>query len=78
VQLAGRKMPAIAEVVLGVHVLPNTAIKQSNWAARPLSPGQVHYAMQSAWLHAHLLDRLGGALTWHAPLLDACRVSTSD
>lgn len=68
------KLPSIVQAVLGVRVTPSTVLNQSNWAARPLSPAQAQYTMQSAWLHAHLMSRLGNALNWEAPILDACTV----
>ena len=74
-QVAAGKLPAIVEAVLGVRVTPSTVLNQSNWASRPLSAGQAHYTMQSAWLHAHLMDCLGNELGWQTAALDACVVT---
>lgn len=73
--MAAGKLAGIVQSVLGVRVMPSSALDQSDWAARPLSPAQTHYTLQSAWLHAHLMQRLGAAIGWKRNALDKCIAS---
>jgi len=41
------------------------------WTTRPISAAQSHYCAQSAWLHGHLLQALGGEVGWDAAALKA-------
>lgn len=77
-QAAQSDLAAVAQAVLGVHVAPSPAAVRSNWAARPLAAAQGRHAMQAAWLHALLLERLGGAVGWHEQALAACAPRFSD
>lgn len=71
-------LATVAQAVLGVHLAPSAAAQRSNWATRPLSAAQCHHAMQTAWLQALLLERLGGAVGWHEQALAACAPRFSD
>lgn len=62
----------MASQVLNVKVTTNALIQQSNWGHRPLSSLQQKHTMQSAWLHAHLLQSLGSSLQWDMDRLKKC------
>lgn len=72
VQVAAGTLADMVQSVLGVRVAASAALDQSDWAARPLSSTQTHYTLQSAWLHAHLMQRLGTAIGWRRDALEKC------
>ena len=75
VQAASSTLATIAGAVMGVQAAQSPALEHSNWSMRPLAYSQAHCTMQIAWLHAHMMDRLGSVLGWQTALLDACVVN---
>jgi ribonuclease D len=72
VQDGSGKLPGIVHSVLKVRMKANAAADESDWALRPLSSAQTQAALQTAWFHAHAMDRLAAALAWNPKAMDAC------
>lgn len=65
----------VAASVLGVRMAPmHASLGHSDWSMWPLSTANTNLTMQTAWLQAHSLDRLGSRVSWDMTAMHACVV----
>lgn len=65
----------VAASVLGVRMAPmHASLSHIDWYLWPLSPAHANLTMQTAWLQAHSLDRLGSRVAWDETAMNACVV----
>lgn len=75
IQLQESDLEGVAASVLGVRITPmHAASSTAEWSSWPLSSSHSTCTMQTAWLQAHILDRLGSRVAWDLTALHACAV----
>lgn len=52
----------------------HASLGHSDWSSWPLSAAQTTHTMQTSWLQAHSLDRLGSRVSWDMTAMHACVV----